>query len=55
MYGNRKSWLAMMRRAMAENFSWDEAAAQHYVTLYRGLRPEVVTGDRRSAAEAKLP
>ena len=45
-YRNRKSWLAMMRRAMAENFSWDEAA-QHYVTLYRGLRPEVVTGDRR--------
>ena len=47
-YRKRTRWLAMMRRAMARNFSWEEAA-QHYVTLYRGLRPEMVTGGRRSA------
>ena len=37
----RPTWGRLMRRAMAQNFSWDEAAAG-YVEMYRGLRPELV-------------
>jgi len=35
-------WLRMMRRAMAQDFSWT-AAAHRYAAVYRELRPELVT------------
>jgi starch synthase len=34
-------WLRMMRRAMAQDFSWT-AAARRYLAVYRELRPELV-------------
>jgi glycogen synthase len=34
-------WLRMMRRAMAQDFSWT-AAARRYAAVYRELRPERV-------------
>ena len=33
-YRNQKRWRQLMRRGMAQNFSWDEAATQ-YMALYR--------------------
>ncbi|MGE5268178.1 MAG: glycogen synthase GlgA [Thiohalocapsa sp.] len=38
LYGDRQSWLRVMRRAMTQDFSWD-AAAREYLALYRGLVP----------------
>lgn len=34
IYGNASLWTQLMRRAMAQNFSWD-ASAQKYVEVYR--------------------
>jgi starch synthase len=45
LYHNEAIWTRLMRRAMAQNFSW-EAAAQRYETLYAGLLPDT----RRRAA-----
>jgi starch synthase len=36
LYRNRDEWLRLQRRAMAQDFSWDTAAAQ-YAALYREL------------------
>jgi len=36
-YRNGPLWHQLMRRAMGQNFSWDEAAAG-YLELYRGIR-----------------
>ena len=52
-YRDVKSWRAMQRRAMAQDFSWDEAAVK-YVALYRGLRPEVVALAKRADADRLL-
>ena len=49
-YSDLKAWQAMQRRAMAEDFSWDEAALK-YVALYRGLRPEAVPLAKRTGAK----
>jgi len=35
-FQDRKPWLALMRRGMAKDFSWDASAAG-YQRLYRGL------------------
>ncbi len=32
-FRNKKEWTAMMKRAMAEDFSWDKPA-QEYVRVY---------------------
>jgi starch synthase len=37
-YGNGSRWTQIMRRAMAQNFSWD-ASAQKYVEVYRAAQP----------------
>ena len=39
LFRQRQLWQRMMRRAMAQDFSW-EAAARQYVALYRTLRPD---------------
>ena len=36
LYENPAIWRQLQQRAMAQDFSWDDAAA-HYETLYRGL------------------
>jgi len=40
LFPERPLWLQMMRRAMAQDFSW-KAAAQKYAALYRELRPDL--------------
>lgn len=40
LFRERKLWAQVMRRAMAQDFSW-EAAARKYVALYRELKPDV--------------
>jgi starch synthase len=39
LFGEPEMWLRVMRRAMAQDFSW-EAAARRYISVYRGLRQE---------------
>jgi len=36
VFGNKKAWSALQRRAMAMDFSWDRSA-KRYVDLYRQL------------------
>lgn len=36
LYGDQNSWRKIQRRAMVQDFSWDDSAA-HYEALYRGL------------------
>jgi starch synthase len=36
LFHERPMWLRMMRRAMAQDFSW-QAAARQYIALYREL------------------
>ena len=38
LYYNEPLWTSLIRRAMAQNFSW-ERAAQRYETLYSALLP----------------
>jgi starch synthase len=39
LFGERRRWARMMRRAMTRDFSW-EAAARRYIAVYRALRPD---------------
>jgi starch synthase len=39
LFHERELWLQVMRRAMAQDFSWG-AAARKYVSLYQELRPD---------------
>jgi starch synthase len=41
LFRERKLWAQVMRRAMAQDFTW-EAAARKYVALYRELKPYVM-------------
>jgi starch synthase len=43
-YANAPVWSQLIHRAMAQNFSWDEAAL-HYAELYRELKPKSVSGE----------
>ena len=38
LFGRPDEWRAMMRTAMARDFSWAEAGG-HYLSLYRSLLP----------------
>jgi starch synthase len=42
LFGERDIWQRMMRRAMAQDFSWD-AAAHAYLAVYRELCPDPVS------------
>ncbi|MGC2199441.1 MAG: glycosyltransferase, partial [Stellaceae bacterium] len=42
LYREPVIWLRMMRRAMAQDFSW-ESAARQYLTVYREVRPDAFT------------
>ncbi|MBG6073515.1 MULTISPECIES: glycogen synthase GlgA [unclassified Polaromonas] len=44
-YGQPALWRQMMRRGMAQNFSWETAAAQ-YMALYQGTLAASATGAR---------
>jgi len=37
-FGNRAVWMAMMRRGMGKDFSWNQSASE-YIALYSRLRP----------------
>jgi starch synthase len=38
VYGNKRAWTGLRRRAMSKDFSWDRSAAA-YDALYRQMRP----------------
>ncbi|MBV8091145.1 MAG: glycogen synthase GlgA [Alphaproteobacteria bacterium] len=40
LFGQREVWQHMMRRAMAQDFSW-ETAARRYLDIYRQARPDL--------------
>lgn len=40
LFGQREVWQRMMRRAMAQDFSW-ETSAQRYLIIYREARPDL--------------
>lgn len=46
-------WLRMMRRAMAQDFSW-AAAARRYLDVYRELRPDLVPADSAAGRQVEL-
>ena len=54
LYRQPARWRAMMARAMAQDFSWDGAAA-HYAVLYRRLLGVLVQPPARVAHEAAVP
>src|SRR5207253_11107084 len=47
VFRERESWQRMLRRAMTRDLSWD-AAARHYIAIYRALRPDLPVKAERS-------
>jgi starch synthase len=47
VYGNKRAWTALRRRAMIKDFSWDRSAAA-YDALYQQISP------RREAKETEV-
>src|SRR5438132_7281749 len=52
LFRERESWQRMMRRAMTRDFSWDAAAA-HYIAIYRTLRPDLSVKAERSRSASR--